>query len=118
MRPRAIFLLAFAIAAMTLPKFLNALYAIFVSPSLYALIWLITNSLVLISCYGLWQMRRWSVYLFLVGWLGKLAGIIWFPITQGHTPWLIWFPVIVLLIYLAVIVHYWEQMDGKNAQIG
>ncbi len=112
MRPRAIFLLCFAVAAMTLPKFFNALYAIFVTPGLYAAVWLVSNTLVLVSCYGLWQMRRWGVYLFLAGWGLKLAGILWFPMTQGRTPWLIWFPIIVLLVYLAVVAHYWKDMDG------
>ncbi len=117
MRPRSIFLLCFAIVVMTLPKFINAVYALFVTPGSYALLWFVSNSLVLVSCYGLWQMRKWGVYLFVAAWLVKIAGVLWFPIEPGRSTLLLWFPVVVLLVYLAVVAHHWQDFDKEESDI-
>jgi len=96
---------------MTLPKFVNAVYALLVSPSSYALLWFVSNALVLLSCWGLWNMRKWGVYVFLVGWLMKIAGILWFSVEPSRSALMLGVPIIVLLVYLAVIAHHWQNLD-------
>lgn len=72
---------------------------------------LIANLITLVSVIGLWQMKRWGVYLYLGGYL---VGVITFYIFPPRGAELLNNPVLVIivpLIYSLVIFPYWKRLS-------
>lgn len=70
----------------------------------------------LVSVYGLWAMKKWGVYLFLlVVLLGVFITYVISPpwVVQSPLGW--WVPFILPAIYLAVVLPYWGRLSGAAA---
>lgn len=113
-RPLAIWILCIAIVGITVPKLINALTALVVNPSLYPFLWLLVSAVILFACYGIWNRRKWGVYLFIAAWLVRSASIYLFPLGAVRDEFRLWYALIVLVAFLAVVASQWKWFAGAS----
>lgn len=92
-------------------RLVGAVGAVFTDFGAFTLFGLILSSVALLSYYGLWQMRRWSVILFLIVWIvtAALQSFVYTaPTFFEHVRY--WLTLGVLPVYLIVVVPHWPSM--------
>ena len=113
-RPVAIWILCLAIVAITAPKLINALVTLFLNPGLFPLLWLLVSAVILLACYGIWNRKKWGVYLFVGAWLARSASVYLFPLGGLRDEFRIWYAALVLLVFLAVVASQWKWFEEAS----
>ncbi len=77
---------------------------------------LLMNLAFLISLVGLWKMKKWGVYAFGVASVVNIwTMLVWRPewLMQSQSPAGAWMSLLLPIIYFAVVLPYWKQLDMK-----
>lgn len=110
-RPLAIWVLCIALVAITAPKLINALTALFFNPGLYPFLWLLVSAAILLSCYLIWNRKKLGVHLFVGAWLLRSASVYLFPLGETRDLFRLGYAVVVLLAFLAVVAANWRWFE-------
>ena len=71
----------------------------------------------IVSMVGLWKMKKWGVYAFSAVSAGNIGTVlVWRPewlVQQGQNSAGDWMSLLLPILYFAVVLPYWKQLDQK-----
>lgn len=116
MRPYPITVLCILLFIMGISRTINALQAFVTVPNFHSTYGLLINGLALLSYYGLWKMRKWSVFLFLGVWIFQIMMFPFFPLDFMRDQIRSWFSWLIIVIYLAVVLPHWKLLSSPPVE--
>ena len=101
MRPQSITILSAIFGAIWVSQLIRGIISLAINPGILVIVSLLTASFGLYACWGLWNMRRWSAYLFSGICILYLLVFLLFPAT-GPESWL------KTVFFSILLVVFWE----------
>jgi len=111
MRPKSITILSAIFGAIWASQLIRDVISLAINPGLLVILSLLTASMALYACWGLWNMRRWSTYLFSGICILYIVIFLLFP-AGGPESWLktVFFTLLLVVFWGGVFPH-WKRLQ-------